>query len=78
MNDISFKSLNELYIRLFPAFNTKVRELHNDGLKVKEIDLWNCLSSSKWKNVNKLYICDMVNDIFELSLDELKMFLAQK
>ena len=71
MEEIKFKSLNELYTRLYPAFNTKKGELKLLGIEVREIDLWNYLKENVWSNNSSLSIYDMVNDI--MKLDELKL-----
>ena len=41
MEEFKFKSLNELFNRLYPAFNAKVNELKNENILVTEIILWN-------------------------------------
>ena len=71
MEEIKFKSLNELYTRLFPAFNTRKKELHMRGIDVREIDLWNYLKENVWLNSTQLSIYEMVSDI--MNLDELKL-----
>ena len=48
MEEIKFESLNELFNRLYPAFNTKVCELKRSGINVSEVKLWNYL---KEKNI---------------------------
>lgn len=70
MEEIKFESLNELFNRLYPAFNTKVLELKNDGVMVSEIKLWNYLKENKWVNSSRLTLYDMVSDILSLSKDD--------
>ena len=70
MEEIKFESLNELFNRLYPAFNTKVIELKNDGVMVSEIKLWNYLKENKWVNSSRLTLYDMVSDILSLSKDD--------
>ena len=70
MEEIKFESLNELFNRLYPAFNTKVLELKNDGVMVSEIKLWNYLKKNKWVNSSRLTLYDMVSDILSLSKDD--------
>ena len=44
MNDIKFKSLEELYKRLIPAFNVKINDLRRNNIKnIQSEDLWNYL-----------------------------------
>ena len=70
MEEIKFESLNELFNRLYPAFNTKVIELKNDGVVVSEIKLWNYLKENTWVNSSRLTLYDMVSDILSLSKDD--------
>lgn len=70
MEEIKFESLNDLFNRLYPAFNTKVIELKNDGVMVSEIKLWNYLKENKWVNSSRLTLYDMVSDILSLSKDD--------
>lgn len=70
MEEIKFESLNELFNRLYPAFNTKVIELKNDGVVVSEIKLWNYLKENKWVNSSRLTLYDMVSDILSLSKED--------
>ena len=67
MEEIKFESLNELFNRLYPAFNTKVCELKNSGINVSEVKLWNYLKENKWSNSKNLTLYDMVSDILNLS-----------
>jgi len=71
MEEIKFKSLNELYTRLYPAFNTKKRELAQKQIFVREIDLWNFLKDNIWTGTTRLTIYDMVNDILTANEDDL-------
>lgn len=75
MEEIKFKSLNELYTRLYPAFNTKKNELNQKGIDVREIDLWNFLKENLWSINTHLSIYDMVNDILSVNEDELKNYI---
>ena len=67
MEEIKFESLNELFNRLYPAFNTKVCELKRSGINVSEVKLWNYLKENKWSNSKNLTLYDMVSDILNLS-----------
>lgn len=70
MEEIKFESLNELFNRLYPAFNTKVIELKDDGVMVSEVELWNYLKENKWVNSSRLTLYDMVSDILSLSKND--------
>ena len=70
MDEISFKSLNELYTRLYP--------LKEQNINVKEIDIWNYLKENVWPYDTNLNIYDMVNDIFEIDSEKMKDYLDKK
>ncbi len=71
MEEIKFNSLNELFNRLYPAFNTKVKELKNDGVNVSEVELWNYLKNNNWQNSGSLTLYDMVSDIFSITKEKI-------
>ena len=71
MEEIKFNSLNDLYNRIYPAFNTEKIELKKKGINIREIDLWNFLKESTWHDKENLSIYDMVKDIFDI--DETKL-----
>ena len=62
--NIEFKSIDELYNRVFPALYSKAKEIKNLGYKlVTERDVWNYLVNSSWKKRNDLELNDLVTDI---------------
>ena len=64
MKDIKFSSLNELYNRLLPALNTRVKELIREDLHyIKAEDIWNFLKETKWNDANNLLLHEMADDI---------------
>lgn len=75
MDEIKFNSLNELYNRLYPAFNTKKVELERNNIKCREIDIWNFLKETIWRESENLSIYDMVNDIMLLDENKLKNYI---
>ena len=77
MEEIKFESLNELFNRLYPAFNTKVCELKRSGINVSEVKLWNYLKENKWSNSKNLTLYDMVDDIFSLDKEKLIKYLER-
>ena len=67
-----FISIEELFERVSPALNLKVREAISMGLNnITDIYIWNYLTDAKWKNGNNLMLCDMVDDILNLDLSEI-------
>ncbi len=76
MNEFKFKSLEELYQRLLPAFRTKVADLKRNKINnINEIDIWNYLKNYYWKNKKGLTLGEMVNDILSTPNDDLITFV---
>jgi hypothetical protein len=77
--EYEFKSLNELYIRIKPALRCKCSEFKLMGYaNITESDIWKCLSNTKWISSYNLDLYTMVNNIFDLSIDEMNNYLASK
>ncbi len=76
--EIKFKSLNELYKRLYPALNTRKSELVSMGIDVTELDIWNYLKESIWDNNDELNLCDMVSNILTLKDNDIINYLRKK
>ena len=52
--DLGIKNKVDLYKRLLPALNCKVRELEKlHILNIKKEDIWNYLIKEKWDNIAK-------------------------
>ena len=66
MDEIRFNSLNELYTRLLPAFNTVKNVLLKEGIYVREIDLWNYFKESIWSQKSHLDLYIMVDEILHV------------
>lgn len=76
MSNLEFKSLEELYNRVKPALYSKVQELKRNNITyVKEVDIWNYLSSNTWKNTDSLSLSGMVENILDLKEDEIKNYV---
>lgn len=76
VSNLEFKSLEELYNRVKPALYSKVQELKRNKITyIKEVDIWNYLSSNIWKNTDSLSLSGMVEDILDLKEEEIKEFV---
>ena len=76
MKDLNFRNLDELYNRIKPALYSKVEEIKRNNISyIKEEDIWNYLSINKWKNSESLTLNDMVTDIMDLKIDDVKMYV---
>jgi len=77
--DYEFKSLKELYDRITPALRCKCTEFKKLGYKnIKEADIWNYLTSTKWISSQGLDLSRMVSDIFDLSGEDINNYLIKK
>lgn len=77
--EYEFKSLKELYDKITPALRAKCNELKKIGYShIKEFDVWNYLTSKKWKSSIELTLSEMVNDIFEVKGEEVNSYLIEK
>ena len=73
--DYEFSSLEELYKRVRPALKSKVDELQKYGnLSISKYDLWKCLIINKWRNETGLMLSDIVDDILNISFDEINSY----
>ncbi len=62
-------SQNDLYIRLIPAFNTKIREWERAKFyNASPIDMWNYCIKCKWINKSNLRLYELVDDILNIDL----------
>ena len=79
MNELKFKSLNELYERLLPALRSKKKELNANGFNyIHEEDIWNYLKQYVWKNNINLTLDKMVDDILNTKNTEFDDFLKKQ
>jgi len=76
MDEISFASKEDLYMRVKPALHAKLAELHRLGYSyVQMVDIWNYLIESKWKKAQDLRLSDVVNDILHAENDKIDLYL---
>lgn len=66
---MDFNSLEDLRNRLEIAMTTKVNELKDKGITyITNDDIWNYLTSTKWKNAKGLTLSEMVDDILKIEI----------
>lgn len=68
---MEFKSIKELYERVYPALFIKKRELKKMGIIVTEDEIWTYLSINIYKSKKNLTLADIVDEI--LKLDSIKL-----
>ncbi len=79
MNDIKFKSLEELYNRLSYAIDTKVNELKLNGITyISNKDIWNYLKDNKWNKTTNLTLSQCVDDILNTNELEYRKYIKNK
>lgn len=79
INDIEFNSVFDLYKRVKPALNSKVKELKRENFDyIKEEDVWNYLIKNKWSIASGLVLCDVVDDILHTDNNKLDKFVKDQ
>lgn len=73
-----YKSQAELYERLIPALNVKIKYLRKSDYKdITKKDIWDYLKETKWINSIDLTLADMVQDIIHTDNQELALYLKK-
>lgn len=73
--EIEFQSLKDLYNRVEPALSVKVTELRRKDYKeIEKKDVWNYLTNVKWMTSKDLSLHQMVDDILNLSNEEIYQY----
>ena len=76
---LEFSSQQELFQRLRPELRAKKQELSRMGyFYIREIDVWNYLKQTKWQQAHDLMLCDIVDDIFNVSTKALEEFVKEE
>lgn len=79
IKDIEFKDVFELYKRVRPALNSKIKELKRENYNhVKEEDIWNYLIKNKWQQADGLVLCDVVDDILHVENKKIDKFIKEE
>ena len=64
MEEVMFNTLDELHNRLMPALKSKRKLLNKSGYSyIKEEHIWEFMLKGKWKDMENIALCDMVDDI---------------
>lgn len=76
--DTDFKTAKELYDRVTPALNSKVKELKRNNIDyVKKEDIWNYLIVNVWTKEKGLELADVVDDILNVPNWELENYVKE-
>ena len=69
---MEFASQLELYRKMMPVFNVKMRLASITKYKsIKNEDIWKYLVRTKWRYGHYLHLNDIVNDILMVDLSEI-------
>ena len=74
MEELKFNDLTDFYVHILPALKAGKKEL---DLNIREEDIWNYFLKTKWDNPLKMYLDQIIHDIFNIKKEEL-LFLNQK
>lgn len=79
VKDIEFNSVFELYKRVKPALNSKVKDLKRENYDyIKEEDIWNYLIKNKWSDAEGLVLCEIVDDILHADNKKIDRFIKDQ
>ena len=74
---MEFNSEQDLYQKLVPVLNIKVRDLKTKtNIDFKENDIWNFLRENKWKNTEGLSLSMMVQDILYIKFQDILKYIT--
>lgn len=74
---MEYNSQEELFKSLKGAFNVKLRMINEEYDYIKMVDIWNYLKINKWCKDKNLSISEMVNDIIDVDVIKVDLFLKQ-
>lgn len=71
---IQINSLKELKKLLEPLLKHKRRVLEENNIFMTEEEIFVFFANKKWKNGNNLHLCDIVDDILNLEVENKEVF----
>ena len=75
---MNYVSQEELFKILNGAFQVNLRLIRKEHAYIKMIDIWNYLKINKWCKDKNLTISEMVNDIIDINIDKVDLFLKKQ
>lgn len=77
MEDQKYRTIEELYLKVYPALRIKVGDMRLQKLAlIDEKSLWNYFCNKKWKVQKKITLGEMIDDI--LNTDSFKIYTEMK
>lgn len=74
---MEYNTERELFNSLRGAFNVKLRIIKDKYDYIRMIDIWNYLKINKWCKDKKLSLSEMVNDIIDVDIAKVDIFLKE-
>ena len=74
---MEYSSQEELFKSLKGAFKVKLRMINKEYDYIKMVDIWNYLKINKWCKDKNLSISEMVNDIIDVDIIKVDLFLKK-
>jgi len=74
---MEYNSQEELFKSLKGAFKVKLRMTNKEYDYIKMVDIWNYLKINKWCKDKNLSISEMVNDIIDVDIIKVDLFLKK-
>ena len=74
---MEYNTQEELFKSLKGAFNVKLRMIKKEYHYIKMVDIWNYLKINKWCKDKNLSISEMVNDIIDVDIIKVDLFLKK-
>ena len=74
---MEYNSQEELFKSLKGAFKVKIRMINKEYDYIKMVDIWNYLKINKWCKDKNLSISEMVNDIIDVDIIKVDLFLKK-
>lgn len=75
--EMEYHTQEELFNKLRGAFQVKLRMIKKKYDYIKMVDIWNYLKINKWSKDKNLGISEMVNDIIDVDIDKVDIFLKK-
>jgi hypothetical protein len=72
---MEYNTAEELFKSLKGAFNVKLRMIKSKYDYITMVDIWNYLKINKWSKDKNLSISEMVNDIIDVDITKVDIFL---
>ena len=77
VRNMEYNSEKELFKSLRGAFKVKNRMIKDEYNHIKMIDIWNYLKINKWSKTKNLSLSEMVNDIIDVDIIKVDLFLKE-